>query len=96
MFGNPNAITRCTSSDFALHACPADSQAGLITVYANYEGNPNNLLGTAPIYDLEPRRRTDRALRLHRARLHIPISIPVAVRTGSTTGCASPSRRSPS
>ncbi len=54
VFGNPNAITQCTSSDFALDQCPSSSQAGLITVHANYEGNPTYLLGTAPIYDLEP------------------------------------------
>ena len=54
VFGNPNAITHCTSSDFALDQCPSNSQAGLITVYANYEGNSDYLLGTAPIFDLEP------------------------------------------
>ena len=41
-------------SDFALDQCASNSQAGLITVYANYEGNPKYLLGTAPIYDLVP------------------------------------------
>ena len=48
LFGNPNAITRCTPADFALDQCPPDSQVGLITVHANYEGDPNYLLGTAP------------------------------------------------
>ena len=37
----PNAISHCTASLFALDQCPSDSQAGLITVQANYEGNPN-------------------------------------------------------
>src|SRR5215213_10544691 len=47
IFGNPYAITHCTSSDFALDQCPSDSQAGLITVYANYEDETHKLLGTA-------------------------------------------------
>ena len=67
IFGNPNAITHCTSSDFALDECPPNSQAGLITVYANYEGKPDHLLGTAPIFDIEPQTGADGALRLHRA-----------------------------
>jgi hypothetical protein len=39
LFGNPYAVTHCTSSDFALDQCPSDSQIGLITVYSNF---PNN------------------------------------------------------
>ena len=54
VFGNPNAMTRCTASDFALHECPVNSQAGVITVRANHEGNEEFLLGTAPIYDIIP------------------------------------------
>ncbi len=54
IFGNPYAITHCASSDFALDQCPPDAQAGLITVYANYENEEHHLLGTAPIFDLEP------------------------------------------
>ena len=40
VFGNPRAITQCAPPDFALDQCPPNSQAGLITVRANYEGNP--------------------------------------------------------
>ena len=47
VFGNANAITQCTSVDFALEQCPSSSQAGLITIHANYHGDPNYLLGTA-------------------------------------------------
>ena len=38
LFGNPYAVTHCTSSDFALDQCPSDSQIGLITVYSNFPG----------------------------------------------------------
>ncbi len=55
LFGNPYAITHCTSSDFALDQCPSGSQAGLITVYANYEGDQHHLIGTAPIFNVDRR-----------------------------------------
>ena len=54
LFGNPNAVPRCTSSDFALQQCQAASQVGIVTIHANYSGNPNNLLGTSPIYYVQP------------------------------------------
>ena len=54
VFGNPRAIDVCTSLDFGLTQCPPSSQAGLITVHANYEGDQDNLLGTAPLYDIDP------------------------------------------
>ena len=41
-------------ADFALDQCPPNSQAGLITIHANYEGNPDYLLGTAPIFSIVP------------------------------------------
>ena len=68
VFGNPSAcdpVQRRSTS--RLDQCPPNSQAGLITLRANYEGNPDYLLGTAPIYSVEPGRRGSRALRLHRA-----------------------------
>ena len=66
VFGNPRAITQCAPADFALDQCPPDSQAGLITIHANYEGNPDKLLGTAPIFSIVPERRRNRPLLLHR------------------------------
>ena len=86
VFGNPDAITHCTSSDFALDQCPSNSQAGLITVYANYEGNSDYLLGTAPIFDLEPQADRRRFLPSSLPTLNIPITIPVAVRTDADYG----------
>ena len=52
VFGNPEATPRCVSVDFALQQCFSSSQVGLITIYANYENEPQLLLGTAPIYNL--------------------------------------------
>ena len=77
LFGNPNAIPRCTPADFALQQCQTASQAGIVTIYANNDpekipskGYPEyNLLGTAPVYDVEPQSEEETArLAFHRAR----------------------------
>jgi hypothetical protein len=81
LFGNPYAITHCTSSDFALEQCPSNSQAGLITVYA-----ASGLLGTAPIFDVEPQADQTALFAFVVPTLNIPINIPVAVRTGTDYG----------
>jgi hypothetical protein len=87
VFGNPNAVPRCSSVEFALFECPAFSQVGKITVTANYKGNPNNLLGTAPVFTVEPRSQDESArLSFIVPGVNIPINIPVAVRTGSDYG----------
>ena len=86
VFGNPYAITHCTSSDFALDQCPSNSQAGLITIRASYEGDPNHLFGTAPIFDLEPSGNQTALFAFIVPGLNIPIEIPVAVRTESDYG----------
>jgi len=86
VFGNTNAITQCTSVDFALDRCPSSSQAGLITIYANYDGNSNYLLGTAPIFDLVPGAEETARFSLVVPTLNIPIAIPITVRTGGDYG----------
>jgi hypothetical protein len=86
LFGNPNAVTPCSASDFALDQCPSNAQAGLITIYANYEGDSNFLLGTAPIFHLEPEPSQTALFALVVPTLNIPIDIPVAVRTAGDYG----------
>ncbi|HKG19391.1 MAG TPA: hypothetical protein VKB00_06605 [Candidatus Limnocylindrales bacterium] len=86
IFGNPYAIAHCTSSDFALDQCQSDSQAGLITVYANHEGVTHKLLGTAPIFNVEPLGEQTALLAFIVPTLNIPINIPVAVRTAEDFG----------
>jgi len=86
LFGNPNAVTACSSSDFALSQCAPDAQVGLVTVYANYEGNSSYLLGTAPIFDVEPQKDQTALLAFVVPTLNIPINIPVSVRTGGDYG----------
>jgi hypothetical protein len=86
VFGNPNVLTPCTSSDFALTQCPVNSQAGLITVRANYLGNPNFLLGTAPLFDMVPQSEETARYSFIVPTLNIPIAIPVSVRTAGDYG----------
>ncbi len=86
LFGNPNAVTRCIAADFALARCPADSQVGLITVRANYKGDPNNLLGTAPLFSMVPGEDQTALFAFIVPTLGIPVNIPVAVRTASDYG----------
>ncbi len=86
LFGNTNAITQCGTSAFALDECPSDAQAGLITLHANYEGNPDYLLGTAPIYNLVPQNDDTALFAFIVPTLDIPIAIPVTVRTGEDYG----------
>jgi hypothetical protein len=86
IFGNPRAIDVCTSLDFALTECPPSSQAGLITLRANFEGNPDYLLGTAPLYDLDPGEAQPARFGFIVPTLGIPITIPVTVRTATDYG----------
>ena len=86
LFGNINALVKCAPSDFAKNECPSNSQAGLITVHANYAGNPNFLLGTAPVFDVSPQASQTALFEFIVPTLDIPISIPITVRTGSDYG----------
>jgi len=86
VFGNTNAITKCLPADFALDSCPTNSQAGLITIRANYEGNDNNILGTAPLFNIKPGTETPGVFSFKVPTLNIPINIPVTVRTSSDYG----------
>ena len=90
IFGNPRAIDRVHLARLRAQPVPADSQAGLITVHANYEGDPNYLLGTAPLYDIDPGGGPDRLLRLHRPDPQHPDHDPGhGAHRRPTTGCAS-------
>jgi hypothetical protein len=79
MYGNPSVLTQCSSVDFALTQCPPSAQAGLLVVRANYEGNPEYLLGTAPIYSVDPGGGEAARFAFTVPTLDIPIMIPVNV-----------------
>ncbi len=86
VFGNPSAVTQCSSVDFGLAKCPPNAQAGLITVRANYGGDPDFLLGTAPIYSVEPGPEEAARFSFIVPTIDIPVSIPVSIRGASDYG----------
>jgi hypothetical protein len=86
VFGNPGAITRCSASDFALQQCPVNSQAGLVALRARHGANPDQLLGTAPLFDLVPTEGETARFAFIVPTLDIPIAIPVSVRTAGDYG----------
>ena len=86
VFGNPNAVTKCTRADFAVQRCTPNAQVGLMTLWANVSGNPHHLLGTTPIFVIEPEVHQTALFAIYAPELNIPILIPVTVRTGSDYG----------
>jgi hypothetical protein len=86
VFGNPNAIPKCNSEDFAFQRCATAAQAGIVTVHANYGGDPDKLLGTAPVFNREAVGDETALFSFIVPILEIPISIPVKIRTASDYG----------
>ncbi len=87
IFGNPGAIKKCLPSDFALSECAPGAQLGTVAVKAFYGGDPEHVMGVAPVYNLEPATSDQTALfGFDVPAINIPIEIPVTVRTGSDYG----------
>ncbi len=87
VFGNPGAIYKCEAADFALNNCQPGSQAGIVSIVSNYQGTPNTILGTAPVYNMRTIDEEETARLAFVAPLvNIPIGIPVSVRSGSDYG----------
>jgi hypothetical protein len=86
VFGNPNAIPKCNSEDFGFQSCATAAQEGVVTVYANYSGEPSKLLGTAPVFNREPVGDETALFAFIVPILNIPVSIPVTIRTASDYG----------
>jgi hypothetical protein len=86
VFGNPGAIFRCRAAVFVANECQPGAQAGLITIVANYEGNPNYVLGTAPLYNMQV--LGDEAARMAFVVpiLNVPVIMPIDVRSDSDYG----------
>ncbi|HEY7257269.1 MAG TPA: hypothetical protein VH476_11380 [Solirubrobacterales bacterium] len=87
VFGNPQAVPRCTALDFGFNQCPSNSQVGWISIRGLYEGDQFHTFGVAPIYDMEPAGELETArFAFTVPTLNIPIAIPIKVRTGSDYG----------
>jgi hypothetical protein len=87
VFGNPGAIHKCRAADFAFNHCQPGAQAGLVTIFANFEGEPQYNLGTAPIYNVETVSEDETArLAFVAPTVNIPIVLTVAVRSRTDYG----------
>jgi hypothetical protein len=86
IFGNPSSLGKCSTLDAALVQCPPLTQAGLITVHANYLGDPNYLLGTAPVYNVNTAGDEAARFTFNVPTLNIPIAILVGVRSATDYG----------
>src|SRR5215212_661583 len=51
VFGNPEAVPRCSNVNFALNECPTFSQIGWVGVRGNFGGDPLHIFGAAPLND---------------------------------------------
>jgi hypothetical protein len=89
IFGNPGAIFKCRADDFVLNHCSPGAQVGVVSLIANYEGTPNVVLGSAPVYNMETVGDDETArLSFVAPTVNVPITIPVKVRSGSDYGLA--------
>jgi len=86
IYGNPSSLGKCSALDAALVQCPPLAQAGLITVHANYLGDPNYLLGTAPVYNVNTAGDEAARFTFNVPTLNIPIAILVGVRSATDYG----------
>jgi len=77
---------RCTAEDFANFECWLGSQVGLVTIRADYDGDPSHLLGTAPVYSLVPGSKETARFGFVIPFVAVPVEIPVTVRDGSDYG----------
>ena len=86
VFGNPEAVPRCSNVDFALNECPTFSQIGWVGVRGDFEGDPLHIFGAAPLYDMDPSGDETARFAITVPGIDIPISMPIKVRTGSDYG----------
>ena len=87
VFGNPGAIYKCEAADFAINDCQPGSQAGIVSLVSNYQGTPNTVLGTAPVYNMRTIDEEETARLAFVAPLvNVPIGVPISVRSGTDYG----------
>ncbi len=79
LFVNPTAAPRCGSADFEAFECSSATQVGLIVIHAKPAGEPATLLGTAPVYTLQPEPGEIARLGAIAPVLEIPIEVPVTL-----------------
>jgi hypothetical protein len=87
IFGNPGAILKCRSADFVLNRCAPATQVGVISIIANYEGDTNFVLGSAPLYNMETISEEESArMSFVVPTVNVPVAMPIELRTESDYG----------
>jgi hypothetical protein len=82
----PSSVVQCAASTFALEECPVSSQVGLATVRASYGGDADQLMGTAPVYALEPESGRYGGLGFVVPTSGTPVTVPLSLRNASDYG----------
>ncbi len=83
---HPAGSWLCTPEEFDASECPNSSMVGLITIYADYEGDPSHVMGLEPVYLLEPTAKEHARLGFAFPLVGSPVEIPVRLRTSSDYG----------
>ena len=87
VFGNPGAILKCRAADFAVNECGAGAQAGIVTLIARHEGDPNYILGTVPVYNMFTVSEEETGRFAFVAPIiNLPVTVPVSVRSATDYG----------
>ncbi len=94
-FMAPSWILQCGAEEFNSSECPNSSLVGLITIYADYEGDPSHLMGTEPVYLLEPTTQEPARLGFAFPVIGDPVEIPVRLRSDSDYGLDLPLQELP-
>ena len=81
----PSNEPLCSGTEFARTECAPDSQVGIVTIRARYEGNPEYVLGTAPVFDLEPSGKFGQ-LAFTIPTLNVPVVATLSLREASDYG----------
>jgi hypothetical protein len=83
LYGNPNAVPRCSTGDFISNGCPVQSQVGLSRLTIKGLGGSVQL---APIFNLAPPHPEREVARFGMLAPGFPIFIDVSVRTAGDYG----------
>ncbi len=85
-FISPDVVPQCAAADFASFECASSTQVGLITLRADHEGDPDHLLGTAPVYAVVPGPGEIARFAFIAPVLNAVVGVPMTVRSGSDYG----------
>lgn len=82
----PPTVPQCTSADFALDECSPFSQVGLVTIRAAHEEEPEYLMGTGPLFELEAQSSEFARLGFVIPTLNVAVIVGTSLREASDYG----------